>query len=198
MVFFVPISSAFWVLRPHVDYASYHVWPAFSPAKSKTRQEVLDFLCLDGHQITLLAAHDNMMTAFLVALDVFKEQWPLYGSMVVCLGINLGSELVCFLVKTSWSWKKTTLEIFRELVEVVGITVLVLNLFWSIFATRLETAEMDGRKVRVLMNDEARGSCQRLFDGSRRAAVYISLEVAAVLIPFGDEIAWRRYLNTFF
>lgn len=36
-------------------------------------QDVMDYLSQDGHQITLLAAHDNMMTAFLVALDVFKD-----------------------------------------------------------------------------------------------------------------------------
>ena len=40
---------------------------------SAASQDVMDYLSQDGHQITLLAAHDNMMTAFLVALKVFKD-----------------------------------------------------------------------------------------------------------------------------
>ncbi len=62
-------------------------------------QEVMDYLSNPGHQITLLAAHDNMMTAFLVALKIYKEQWPLYASMVLwlscsrCLGGELGQGL---------------------------------------------------------------------------------------------------------
>ncbi|OLP76502.1 Exportin-2 [Symbiodinium microadriaticum] len=46
-------------------------------------QEVIDILCSPGHGITLLMAHDNMLTAFLIALGVYKEQWPLYASQVV-------------------------------------------------------------------------------------------------------------------
>lgn len=51
-------------------------------------QEVMDYLSNPGHQITLLAAHDNMMTAFLVALKIYKEQWPLYASMVLWLSLQ--------------------------------------------------------------------------------------------------------------
>ena len=49
-------------------------------------EEVMDCLKEPGHRITLFAAHDNMMTAFLVALDIYKKQWPLYASMVLHLG----------------------------------------------------------------------------------------------------------------
>lgn len=52
----------------------------------------MDFLSEPGHRITLLAAHDNMMTAFLVALGVYKNQWPLYASMVLQL------DRICLLV----------------------------------------------------------------------------------------------------
>lgn len=48
----------------------------------------MDYLSNPGHQITLLAAHDNMMTAFLVALKIYKEQWPLYASMVLWLSLQ--------------------------------------------------------------------------------------------------------------
>ena len=51
-------------------------------------QEVIDILRSPGHGITLLMAHDNMLTAFLIALGVYKEQWPLYASQVVLLGSN--------------------------------------------------------------------------------------------------------------
>ncbi|CAE7020114.1 Cse1 [Symbiodinium sp. KB8] len=57
-------------------------------------QEVIDILCSPGHGITLLMAHDNMLTAFLIALGVYKEQWPLYASQVVLLAAkcNQGSK----------------------------------------------------------------------------------------------------------
>jgi hypothetical protein len=51
-------------------------------------QEVLDSLSDSGHRITLLAAHDSMMTAFLMALAIYKQQWPLYCSMVLWLGFK--------------------------------------------------------------------------------------------------------------
>lgn len=43
------------------------------PVKPRWRQEVLEYLAEPGHHITLLAAHDNMMTAFLMALEIFKD-----------------------------------------------------------------------------------------------------------------------------
>ncbi|CAE7469287.1 cse1l [Symbiodinium natans] len=46
-------------------------------------QEVIDVLASPGHGITLLLAHDNMLTAFLIALGIYKQQWPLYASQVV-------------------------------------------------------------------------------------------------------------------
>ena len=48
-----------------------------------SHEEVMDCLAEPGHRITLLAAHDNMMTAFLIALGIYKEQWPLYASSVL-------------------------------------------------------------------------------------------------------------------
>lgn len=52
-------------------------------AAGRLVQEVLDSLSDSGHRITLLAAHDSMMTAFLMALAIYKQQWPLYCSMVL-------------------------------------------------------------------------------------------------------------------
>ena len=61
-------------------------------AAGRLVQEVMDYLSNPGHQITLLAAHDNMMTAFLVALKIYKEQWPLYASMVLLETAEMGEE----------------------------------------------------------------------------------------------------------
>ncbi|CAL1174133.1 unnamed protein product [Cladocopium goreaui] len=69
--------------KASVEAAAYANPELLRLAAGRLVQDVMDYLSQDGHQITLLAAHDNMMTAFLVALDVFKEQWPLYASMVL-------------------------------------------------------------------------------------------------------------------
>lgn len=69
--------------KASVEAAAYANPELLRLAAGRLVQDVMDYLSEDGHQITLLAAHDNMMTAFLVALDVFKEQWPLYASMVL-------------------------------------------------------------------------------------------------------------------
>lgn len=69
--------------KASVEAAAYANPELLRLAAGRLVQEVMDYLSQDGHEITLLAAHDNMMTAFLVALDVFKEQWPLYASMVL-------------------------------------------------------------------------------------------------------------------
>ncbi|CAE7453930.1 Cse1 [Symbiodinium sp. CCMP2592] len=47
-------------------------------------QEVIDILRSPGHGITLLMAHDNMLTAFLIALGVYASQVVLLGSK--CIG----------------------------------------------------------------------------------------------------------------
>eukprot|EP00927_Polykrikos_kofoidii_P077026 TRINITY_DN74019_c0_g1_i1.p1 TRINITY_DN74019_c0_g1~~TRINITY_DN74019_c0_g1_i1.p1 ORF type:complete len:381 (+),score=45.12 TRINITY_DN74019_c0_g1_i1:76-1218(+) len=51
-------------------------------ACGRLTHEVLAALLAPGCDVTLLLAHDNMLTAFLVALGVYRQEWPVYASMV--------------------------------------------------------------------------------------------------------------------
>eukprot|EP00928_Gymnodinium_smaydae_P029305 TRINITY_DN22101_c0_g1_i1.p1 TRINITY_DN22101_c0_g1~~TRINITY_DN22101_c0_g1_i1.p1 ORF type:complete len:421 (+),score=48.18 TRINITY_DN22101_c0_g1_i1:78-1340(+) len=45
--------------------------------------DVVETLREPGHRITLMLAHDNMLTAFLLAIGVREQQWPLYASVIM-------------------------------------------------------------------------------------------------------------------
>eukprot|EP00931_Biecheleriopsis_adriatica_P007193 TRINITY_DN108500_c0_g1_i1.p1 TRINITY_DN108500_c0_g1~~TRINITY_DN108500_c0_g1_i1.p1 ORF type:complete len:382 (+),score=49.33 TRINITY_DN108500_c0_g1_i1:42-1148(+) len=62
-------------------------------ASGRLVKEVTDALIQSGHRITLLLAHDNMLTAFLIAIGVFKQQWPIYASTVVLETADFDGEL---------------------------------------------------------------------------------------------------------
>lgn len=44
---------------------------------------VTEMLSRPGHEISLLLSHDNMLLAFLIALNVHKMEWPMYASTTV-------------------------------------------------------------------------------------------------------------------
>ncbi|CAJ1327401.1 unnamed protein product [Effrenium voratum] len=69
--------------KAFLEAAAYSDAELLRLAAGRLVKEVMDCLAEPGHRITLLAAHDNMMTAFLIALGIYKEQWPLYASSVL-------------------------------------------------------------------------------------------------------------------
>merc|ERR1711879_143827 len=54
---------------------------------------VIDLLAKPGHEVVLMMAHDNMLTAFLVALGVFRREWPIYASAVVVESADFDGEI---------------------------------------------------------------------------------------------------------
>lgn len=54
---------------------------------------VMDLLAEPGHEVALLLAHDNMLTAFLMAISVFKWEQPTYASAVVLETADFEGEL---------------------------------------------------------------------------------------------------------
>ena len=54
---------------------------------------VLDLLAEPGHELVLMLAHDNMLTAFLVALGIFRREWPIYASAVIVESADFDGEM---------------------------------------------------------------------------------------------------------
>jgi len=63
-------------------------------ASGRLVQFVLDTMATTGHMISLLMAHDTMLSAFLIAFGVYRQEWPLYASTVVLETANLDGVLM--------------------------------------------------------------------------------------------------------
>ena len=87
-------------------------------------KEVMDCLQETGHRITFFAAHDSMMTAFLIALDIYKKQWPLYASMVLIETAYIKTEtlLVRVLMNDDVCIDWQPLEVLQDRVKAVLIS----------------------------------------------------------------------------
>eukprot|EP00929_Paragymnodinium_shiwhaense_P001286 TRINITY_DN101510_c0_g1_i1.p1 TRINITY_DN101510_c0_g1~~TRINITY_DN101510_c0_g1_i1.p1 ORF type:complete len:381 (+),score=76.74 TRINITY_DN101510_c0_g1_i1:68-1210(+) len=67
-----------------MDAACYEDAEVVRLASGRLLHWLLALVAQPKHEMTLLLAHDNMLSAFLVALGIYREgEWPMYASSVV-------------------------------------------------------------------------------------------------------------------